>query len=252
MKVSRPKVERRSATLLPHYERIKQDILGRIESGELPVGARLPSEHELVAEFGVSRMTVHRAVRELSDKGLLRRIVGVGTFVATPELRSSLIEVRDIADDIAARGHHHSLRLVRLEAVQADAVLASALQLKASSRVFHSLVVHFEDDVAVQLEERFVTPEFAPRYIEQDFTRITTTQYLKSIAPPTTVAHTVHAVRPDLRARRLLNIESSEPCLRMTRQTWVNASPATHSIFTYPGSRYSLGSRYSVSDPPPR
>ncbi len=242
----------RAISPVPLYEHVKQHILTRITSGAWPTGARLPSEHELVAEFGVSRMTVHRAVRELSDKGLVNRIVGVGTFVAAPASRSPLIEVRDIADDIASRGHRHSLRLVKIGVVRADPEFAALLQLKLNARIFHSLVVHFEEDVAVQLEERFVTPMFAPHYLEQDFSRVSTTQYLKSIAPPTEVANAVYAIRPDVRTCKLLGTKASEPCLRMTRQTWVNASPATNSIFIYPGSRYSLGSRYKVSDAPQR
>ena len=237
---------------LPLYQRVKGEILSLIDSGALRAGNRLPSEHELVAKFGVSRMTVHRAVRELSDRGLVKRIVGVGSFVAAPEQRSPLIEVRDIAEDIASRGHRHSQRLVKLEAVRADPELAAALQLKPLARLFHSIVVHLENDVPVQLEERFIVPAFAPRYLSQDFARISTTDYLKSIALPTEVVHTVHAVSPDARTRRLLHIEAREPCLRMTRQTWVRSGPATKSLFTYPGSRYSLGTRYMTADAPTR
>ena len=236
----------------PLYEHVKQHILARIHNGDWPVGTRLPSEHELVGQFGVSRMTVHRALRELSEKGLVKRMVGVGTFVATPTQRSPLIEVRDIADDIAARGHRHTLRLVNMDVIQADSELAAVLQLKRNARIFHSLVVHFEEGIAVQLEERFVTPMFAPHYLKQDFSKITTTHYLKSIAAPTEVANTVYAIRPDARICKLLNTDASEPCLRMTRQTWVNSAPATNNIFTYPGLRYSLASRYKVSEAPQR
>jgi GntR family transcriptional regulator, histidine utilization repressor len=245
-------LQNRAKTPVPLYERVKQHILARVESGEWVDGTRLPSEQEFVVAFGVSRMTVHRALRELFDKGLVTRVQGVGTFVSIPQPRSPLIEIRDIADDIAARGHSHSARLVKLESVPADPELAAIFDLRKGAKLFHSVIVRFEDTVPVQLEERFVTPLFAPHYLDQDFSRLTTTQYLQSIASATEVAHAVYAIRPDSRTCKLLAIDPAEACLRMTRQTWVNSVPATKSIFIYPGSRYSLDSRYKVSESPTR
>jgi GntR family transcriptional regulator, histidine utilization repressor len=238
--------QNRPKTSVPLYTTVKQYVLARIESGEWSDGALLPSEHELVAKLGVSRMTVHRALRELSDKGLVSRKQGLGTFVSTPPPRSPLVEIHDIADDIVSRGHSHSARLINLEAVRATAELASALELRPGAKVFHSVVVHFEDELPVQLEERYVAPSFAPKYIDQDFSRTTTTQYLRSIAHATEVENMVFAVRPDARTCKLLKIDSDEVCLRMMRRTWVGATPTTKNVFTYPGSRYSLGSRYKV------
>jgi GntR family histidine utilization transcriptional repressor len=242
----------RTKTSVPLYESVKQYILTRIDSGMWGVGALLPSEHELVARFGVSRMTVHRALRELSDKGIVSRKQGLGTFVSAPAAQSPLVEIRDIADDIVSRGHIHSARLISLEAVRADAELAIAFELRPGAKVFHSVVVHFEDELPVQLEERYVLPSFAPKYIQQDFSRTTTTQYLRSIAPATEVENSVFAVRPNARSCKLLEIDAEEVCLRMVRRTWVGATPTTKNVFTYPGSRYSLGSRYKVAEPPKR
>ena len=110
---------------IPLYEKAKHHILARVKSGEWVDGTRLPSEQDFVRTLGVSRMTVHRALRELFDKGLVTRVPGVGTFVSTPQPRSPLIEIRDIAEDITARGHRHSARVVKLEAVMADPELAA-------------------------------------------------------------------------------------------------------------------------------
>ena len=67
---------------LPLYASVKRSILDRIRSGEWASGHRIPSESELVAELGVSRMTVNRALRELSMEGVLVRMQGLGSFVA--------------------------------------------------------------------------------------------------------------------------------------------------------------------------
>ncbi|TJV68632.1 MAG: GntR family transcriptional regulator [Mesorhizobium sp.] len=94
---------RLTETAGPLYEKVKDYVLGNIGSGNWPKDRRLPSENELVSTLGVSRMTVHRALRELTSEGHLLRIQGVGTFVAPPKPQSALIEIRNIAGEIAAR-----------------------------------------------------------------------------------------------------------------------------------------------------
>ncbi|MCX4528095.1 GntR family transcriptional regulator [Streptomyces sp. NBC_01551] len=65
----------------PPYERIMNDLLGQIRSGELPAGARLPSEAALAETYAVARGTVRRAVRELEAAGHVEARHGVGRFV---------------------------------------------------------------------------------------------------------------------------------------------------------------------------
>ncbi len=237
----------RTADATPRYERVKRHLLEGMQAGRWQVGARLPSEPELVASLGVARMTVNRALRELTSAGLVRRVRGLGSFVAAPGQRSPLIELRDIADDISARGHRHDMRVLKLDAVAAPAALARAFGRRAGARLFHSLVLHLEDGRPIMLEERHVSPAFAPAYLRQDFSRQTTAHYLQGIAPADEVEHTVLAVRADAALRRRLALAPGEPCLRLLRQTWVAGVLATRNAFSYPGARYSLGSRYALT-----
>ena len=64
------------------YEQVKDFIARKIQEGAWRAGDRLPSESELVSQFGISRMTVNRALRELSEQGRIVRVAGVGIFVA--------------------------------------------------------------------------------------------------------------------------------------------------------------------------
>ncbi|MCB5944689.1 histidine utilization repressor [Acidocella sp. KAb 2-4] len=234
------------------YEQVKQYLLDGIAAGRWPEGGRIPSEFELMETLGASRMTVHRALREMSADGILLRVQGAGTYVQPRAPRSTLLEVYDIAEDIAARGHAHRAEVLRLEAIAADAALAAEFGLKPRARLFHSEIVHYEDGAAVQLEERIISPAFAPDYLAQDFTLVTPNRYLQSIAPPDEVEHIIHAVTPDARVQELLGIGPHEPCLRLQRRTWAKTSPATSSVLTHPGSRYSLGSRYRLGEWTPR
>jgi GntR family histidine utilization transcriptional repressor len=231
------------------YEIAKDHILQRIRSGEIGVGARVPSEHELVRSLKMARMTIHRALRELTAEGLLVRRQGLGTFVAPQRPRSELVEIRDFAEEVIARGHKHRMQVVALEAVRANPDLAPVFAVPAGSRLFHSVGVHYEDEVPIILEERYVSPQFAPQYLEQNFTKQSPGSYLYQIEPPTEIEHVVLASAIDGKTRMLLKVDADEFCLILIRRTWVHGEPTTRSRFIMPASRYTLGSRYTVRTP---
>lgn len=229
----------------PLYRQVKEFVVDQIRSEEWGDG-RLPSETFLVERLNVSRMTVHRALRELKAEGIIVRVPGRGTFLSEEKPRSTLLETQDIAREIKTRGSAYRCHVDILEAVPADKEVATALELRTGEPVFHSAIVHYEDELPVQFEERWINPAIAPGYLVQDFAKRTPHEYLTLCAQITEVEHVLHAIRPDKRTMNLLQMKRAEPCLLLVRRTWSQGVAATRSRFTYPGERYSLGGRYSV------
>jgi GntR family histidine utilization transcriptional repressor len=231
---------------VPRYLRIKRLILSRINSGEWSANDRIPSEKELSAMFDVSRMTVNRALRELTAQGALVRLQGVGTFVSENKMESALMSVRNIADEIKARpNHHHRTEVLVLEKCPASPELALTLNIKPRQPVFHSLLLHYDNDVPVQLEDRHVNRAAAPEYLSRDFTRETPNAYLSLAAPLTEAEHIVEAVLPTTQEAAWLRLEPGEPCLQLRRRTWSHQLVVTGARLLYPGSRYRLEGRFS-------
>jgi GntR family histidine utilization transcriptional repressor len=222
----------------PLYEQIKSYVLEKINDGSLRSRERIPSENELAAVLGASRLTVHRALRELAADGILQRIHGVGTFVAPPKAASMLIRLHNIADDIRERGQKLTNKVSGISKVKATSEIAQRMGIQQGQPVFHSLVVYCADDIPVQFEDRYVSPAFAPAYLDQDFKKQSTTDYLRAIAPPTKAENELLAVLPEPSEARLLKIPLSEPCLLVKRTTWVHDNVTTFSRFLHPGSRY--------------
>ncbi|MBY5807122.1 histidine utilization repressor (plasmid) [Rhizobium leguminosarum bv. trifolii] len=227
----------------PLYAGVKQVILDRIQSGEWPPKYRVPSENELVVELGVSKMTANRALRELANEGELVRIQGVGSFVAERKGYSALFEVRNIAEEIAERGHIHEASVVVLARETASPEVADALELPIGAAVFHSLIVHSENGVPVQIEDRFVHPEAAPEYLDQDFSTLTPNAYLTAAAPLSGSEHVVEAAMPQAWECKLLTIMKTEPCLTIRRRTWSAKQVVSTARLVYPGHRYRLEAR---------
>ena len=228
----------------PLYLKVKRHILDNIGSGKWATSSRVPSENDIVKSFGVSRMTANRALRELRDEGVLVRIAGVGSFVADRQAHAHPLEIRGIADEIRQRGHAHRAEIISLERVRAVAELAEDFGIAPRSELFCSVIVHFENDRPVQLEDRYVLPRLAPDYLKVDFTKTTPYDYLTRVAPLQEAEHILRAVMPDERTRKLLSMKRDEPCLLMIRRTWTAGQIASVARPYYPGSRYEMSGRF--------
>ena len=207
-----------SANAAP-YARVKHYLKRELAQGRWAPGALMPSEAELVAKFGVSRMTVNRAIRELQTEGLVERVQGAGTYAAQLHKVASTLTIRDLHEEIEARGHRHHAEVHLKRAEKATRELAGRLGLAPGARVFHSLIVHYDNGVALQSEDRFVNPACAPDYLGVDFTRITPTHYLLEVAPLWEAEYQIEASAPTAREARLLGIAPGDPCLVVVRRT---------------------------------
>ena len=227
------------------YARVKQHLKQGLASGRWPPGALMPSESALVAEFGVSRMTVNRALRELQSEGLVARSQGVGTFAAPLHRVSSTLTIRDLQEEIHARGHRHHAEVHLQRAEAAPAALAAQLGVAAGSEVFHTLIVHFEDGEPLQCEDRYVNPDCAPGYLGADFSATTPTHYLFEHTAMWRAQYSIEAARPTAQEAALLQIGRDDPCLVVVRRTFTRDAVITIARLVHPGHRYLLEGQFT-------
>jgi GntR family histidine utilization transcriptional repressor len=231
---------------IPAYEQVKAFIKTRISAGTWKPGDPVPSEAVLAAQFGVSRMTVNRALREMSAEGLVTRVQGSGTRVAELHRISSRLTIRDIHEEVTERGHLHTTRVLKVEAEKASADLARTLGLRTGARIFHTVLVHLENDVPIQYEDRYVNPAAAPDFLNTDFTQTTPTHHLLQHAPLTEASYSIEACLPTAQEARQLGIKRGEPCLAMMRRTVSGAHVASVARLIYPGTRYSFAGQFQA------
>jgi GntR family histidine utilization transcriptional repressor len=234
---------RASAAAAP-YSRVKQHLKNELAQGRWNPGELMPSEAQLVAQFGVSRMTINRALRELQAEGIVERVQGVGTFAAQLYPVSSTLTIRDLHQEIEARGHRHHANVQFVREERAGAALAAQLGLPEGARVFHSMMVHFDNGVPLQCEDRYVNPDRAPDYLSVDFTRTTPTQHLLDVAPLWEAQFTIEAGLPTAQEARLLGLAPGDPCLIVVRRTMSRGSTVTLVRLAHPGSRYKIEGRF--------
>ncbi|MFT5451188.1 MAG: GntR family histidine utilization transcriptional repressor [Enterobacterales bacterium] len=238
------------------YIQVKKYILAGVKEHRWSEGERVPSENELVVSCSVSRMTARRAVKELTAEGVLISRQGQGTFVASAKSRSSVMTIRNIADEIHERNHKHHCKIINLEALslrdKADNILlkqfGSDLIFSKEELIFFSRIIHFENDEPIQIEERFVNPSLAPEYLKQDFLKFTPNEYLMKVCPVSEAEHRVEAVVPSLEQSQWLNIGQQQPCLKISRTTYSDEDIASFALLLHPGNRFQLGNHIKLKE----
>jgi GntR family histidine utilization transcriptional repressor len=233
----------------PHYLKLKRHITAGIADGRWAVLERIPSEGELTRAFGLSRMTVNRALRELAQEGVIVREQGRGSFVARPKAQASMVAVKSIRVEIEARGARHQALLLESASRRADAVDAERFGIEPGAELFWSRLVHLADLVPLQLEERLVNPACAPLYLDQDLSSVMPHDYLMQVAPLDCAEHVIEAELPSATTAKLLAMPASEPVLILMRRTWSQGAVASFARFTHPSSRYQFSGRIEHDRP---
>ncbi|HEX4765175.1 MAG TPA: UTRA domain-containing protein [Lichenihabitans sp.] len=236
------------AEAAPRYQQLKSYLSDQIGTGLLKPGDRLPSEQALVRRFSVSRMTANRAFNELEAEGIIVRVQGVGSFVATPKVESAALEIRDIAAEVRERGQTYRCKPLRIERSRHKGINL-LLGLPAGGTHFRSCLLHHADDVAIQVEDRFVNPAFSPDYLDEDFTKITPYQALMSLASLQAAEHVFEATLPTAEQADWLNITPEEPCVSLRRRTWSRNMVASVAILTSPSSLYRYAGQFGTRPP---
>lgn len=227
------------------HQRIRTDIGERIRSGAWPPGHRIPFEHELMAQYGCSRMTVNKALSPLAERGLIIRQRGAGSFVCHPRVHSVVLDIPDIQAEISGRGAAYRYELLSRQLRRPDRVEMTKLDLTASSRVLALTCLHRSNERPFALEERVINLTAVPDAAEADFSRAPPGTWLLGTVAWTEAEHRISAVNVSRFTANLLGINASAACLALERRTWRGDDQITCVRLLFPGEVYDLMARFS-------
>ena len=198
----------------PLYHQLMQRIRVDIEKGKYPVGSKIPPEHELEETYQLSRVTVRRALAELTEIGLLERKQGKGTFVSVPRIRQDLKSLHSFHDACKQNGRTPSTDVIHIIETTADARDAEDLNLKPGSRVVETLRLRRADGEPVVLERNRFSMAFA--YLEDEDLRGSLYAILREYgAEPTQAVHDISLCYATSEQAGYLGIEEGAPLLKL-------------------------------------
>ncbi|MGN0747471.1 MAG: GntR family transcriptional regulator [Aristaeellaceae bacterium] len=158
-----------SESYSPLYKQLMQKIRSDIAAGVYPVHSRIPSEQELCETYQVSRVTVRKALSELTQEGLLKRRQGKGTFVEVPRLCKDLKDVNSFHDACSMMGCVPGTRVIHAQMVHADEEDVRDLMVDADAMVVELMRLRLADDTPVMLETNRFPASYA-YLLEEDLT----------------------------------------------------------------------------------
>jgi GntR family transcriptional regulator len=150
------------------YVQVRETLREQMESGLLKPGERLPSEEELAAQFGVSRMTVRQGVSDLTDEGLLYRRRGIGTFVTQFHVERDHNRLTDFFETARAEGFKAEVKLLSREVIPAKLMIANELGLQENEPVVRIQSLRLAGNVPVTIYDEYVPYKLRPELLTED------------------------------------------------------------------------------------
>lgn len=223
----------------------------RILSGQWHTGYRIPTEHEIAAEYGCSRPTVAKALLLLEQKGMIERRKRAGTFVKRPPSQSIILQILDPETEITARGAHHRYEMIAQDIRTATSADRKALHIR-QGRVIAVTMRHWADDAVYCAETRVVNLELLPDAEHVDFTRTPVNDWLMERVPWRSGDYSIGADAASDELAERLEIALGAPLMSIER--WVYTSPhakefVSHAYTWYPVGQQRLKAHYEIVSP---
>ena len=232
------------------HKRIRADVSEAILSGAWPPGHRVPSEHELMAKYGCSRMTVNKALAPLAEQGLIVRRRKAGTVVSRPRIHSVVLNIPDIGAEVSARGELYDYELLSREVRMARPRELADLGLGRRAEVLVLRCLHRAGGRPFALEDRLIHLDAAPEARDADFAREPPGAWLLNHVPWTEAEHRIRAANVPKAIGALLGLGPTAACLVLERRTWRSAERITYVRLIFPGEAYELVARFSPQSSP--
>jgi GntR family transcriptional regulator len=153
----------------PRYQVVADSLLAQIESGELGPNDRVPSESELGEIYSVGRNTVRHAISDLANKGFLRTVQGLGTFVADTRLTKTAEYLFGFTQEMELRGRQVANRVLEARLLEAEPFLSRRLGVQLGADVVFDNRVRLMDGEPVAIERAYLPHELCTSILKHDF-----------------------------------------------------------------------------------
>jgi GntR family histidine utilization transcriptional repressor len=229
-------------TAQPLYQQIKSRLKAQIVSGKLLQGALLPNETELAGQYECSRLTVHRALRELAEEGVVERRRRAGTRVAMRGNTGLMIRLSRITDQISRCGFAYRYELLETRFAVPPDPIAKLLEAHGRQAHLHVRCLHWANNRVFQFEDRWINADVVPKVRAQSFETMSPSLWLLDNVPLSELEHEIAAIAasPDLAAA--MHLPANTAILQITRRsTWIKRR-VSHARLLYPGDLFHLHS----------
>jgi GntR family transcriptional regulator len=225
---------------LPLYVQIRDRLRRQILDGSYEVHARLPSENEMMNTFGVSRITIRQALRDLHNEGLVFSAQGKGTFVSKPKAVQNVQRLEGFGEAMAAQGYEASARVLSIQQMKAPKAVVAALDLQPGDDVVEVKRVRYLNRSPVCIDDSYFPMDIGRKMFSLDLSGDIFPLLENFFGIPLGGADIgLDATLADEEAQQYLNLKTGEAILRVERLTHdQNGRPIDFEYLCYRGDSY--------------
>jgi len=224
----------------PLYLQIKTVLAERIQEGDYQPHERLPSESELMKVFGVSRITVRQALRDLHAEGLVFSVQGKGSFVSKPKAVQDVQRLQGFGEAMVSQGYEATTRVISVQEVRPPQEVAEALECKQSDPVTELKRVRYLNREPISIDHSFYPPEIGRPLMKRDLTQDIFPLLENEFDTALSYADLrIEAALADVNEERYLNYPIDSPILMIRRLVFAQTSkPVAIEILSYRGDAF--------------
>ena len=221
----------------PKHQQLRRILLDQITTRLAP-GAAIPSERQLIAEYGVSRITVREALGQLVNEGHLERVRGKGTFVANRPMQSTL-HLASFTEEMRAMGHVPTTVVLVREQKVPPKDTAAALRLGEDDTAFHVKRLRMADGAPVSIDDAWLVADAFPGLLDHDLSGSVYSIIATEYGTPIDRAQQTVAANPAADdVATLLGTRTGAPLLEFDRVSYTGDRPVEHTRSWYRSDRY--------------
>lgn len=203
----------------PAYAQLRNVLREKIIRGEFRSHDKLPSEAELCKKYGLSPMTIRRAINLLVDEGLVRTVQGKGTFVAPLDLGQATFHFRDFRDNLRGTDRHFRAKLIDAKVLPASEKTARKLHIPKGQKVLFIRRLIFQEDEPVVYDQKSLIYDPTKPIVEAELetTSLDELLYRQGEVSPNRAELTIEAITLKDEEAQLLRVSPGSPAFRVAQ-----------------------------------
>ncbi len=201
------------------YYQLYDILYSDIQNGTYKPGELLPTENEMIAQYGVSRITVRKAMDMLMNEGLIGKRRGYGAYVEQKKMEQTLNKVVHFSNDMERRGYSSSVKMLANEKVSANKTIAQDLNIPEGSPLIHVNRLRYANNEPMCIESAYLIYDWCPNVLNFDFAKISLRNYLADNYQIVwkKAVQKIFAVKASARFASYLNIKDGDPMIYIER-----------------------------------
>nr|WP_311135585.1 GntR family transcriptional regulator [Yoonia vestfoldensis] len=206
---------------------MRDEIRTRILHRTYAPGDKLPRDEDIAAELGCARTTVHRAMQDLSQIGLVERIRKGGTHVRTDPVTRATFDIPITRREVEQRGSKYDYQLISHALEDTPLSVMARFGIQQPARVLHVKALHLADNRPYMFEDRWIHTGSTPDILDVDLNMQSANEWLVRHKPYSRVDVRFYAMNAEGESAVYLSTSPGSALLVIERTTWIGQDPIT-------------------------